>query len=364
MTSASRVVERSLVLKTPFGDQPRLRLEQLVDYLQRDGDASESPDLVRLLQSRVAELLGKEAALLLPTGKMAQQIALRVHAERSGRCAFAAHPTTHLVHWEAGGYSAVHHLRFHAIGDPNRLFSRADVLAVREPLAAVLWELPQREIGGVLPEWQTLVDQVSAARERDAVPHLDGARLWEAQTHYGCSHAEIAGLFDTVYVSLYKSLEAPRGAVLAGSRAFIAEAGNWAIRLGGESAGNWPLAAFGLQGLAEVLPQMKMYRRRAMQLAQAINATGIARTVPDPPQTPLFHVHLPVSPEAADLAQERLITENGLQLFRGARTAPDPDRCVFEVTVGRAAMAIDPPEVAAALTRIVELAAMNDEAAP
>jgi threonine aldolase len=349
-------VVRTLVLKTPLRNRPLPRLERLRRYLEQDSAARDGADLVGLLQRRVAEVLGKEAALLLPTGKMAQQIALRLHSERSGRLAFAAHPTTHLVHWEAGGYSAVHGLRFHAVGDPNRLFGEDDLRVVRERLAAVVWELPQREIGGQLPDWGALVAQVSAAREMGAVPHLDGARLWEAQTFYDRPHAEIAGLFDTVYVSLYKSLEAPRGAVLAGSRDFIGEARTWAVRLGGESAGNWPLAAFGLQGLAEGLPEMAERRRRALKLGEAINGSGVARTVPDPPLTPLFHVHLPVSAEAAIQAQDHLIEETGIQLFSTARTSPDRDRCVFEVTVGRAAMEIAPEEVADLLIRLVERA--------
>jgi threonine aldolase len=354
-------VERTLSLRAARRNQPLLRLEGLQQYLERDSAAGESGNLVQLLQSRVADLLGKEAALLLPTGKMAQQIALRLHAEHTGRQAFAAHPTTHLVHWELGGFSAVHSLRYHALGSANRLFGEGDVRAVGEALAAVVWELPQREIGGQLPAWDTLVAQVGAARERGAVPHLDGARLWEAQTFYDRPHAEIAGLFDTVYVSLYKSLEAPRGAVLAGSQEFIGEARTWAVRLGGESAGNWPLAAFGLQGLAEVVPEMANHRQRARELAEAINSTGVARTVPDPPLTPLFHVYLPVSPEAAIQAQDYLIKETGVELFRVARTLAEPDRCLFEVTVGRAAMEIEPQEVADLLLRLVERARAEGE---
>jgi threonine aldolase len=108
-------------------------------------------DPVRELEERVAGLLGKRRALFFPSGTMAQQTALRVHAERSGRHAFAGHPQTHLHVWENQGYSAVHGLRFHPAGDRNVLLALDDLKAVHEPLAAVVFELPQRDIGGQLP---------------------------------------------------------------------------------------------------------------------------------------------------------------------------------------------------------------------
>ena len=75
-------------------------------------------------------------------------------------------------------------------------------------MAAVVWELPQRDLGGLLPEWDDLTEQIAAARATGAATHLDGARIWEAQTYYGRPFDEIASLFDTVYVSLYKACRA------------------------------------------------------------------------------------------------------------------------------------------------------------
>ena len=105
-----------------------------------------------------------------------------------------------------------------------------------------MWELPQRDIGGLLPAWDDLREQVVAARERGAATHLDGARLWEAQPFYGRPHAEIAGLFDSVYVSLYKGLQGVRGAVLAAdadpSRRPPSGARGWVAR--SPTRGRWP----------------------------------------------------------------------------------------------------------------------------
>src|SRR5262249_35988329 len=162
-----------------------------------------------------------------PTGAMAQQVALRIHAETRSRAGVAFHPQCHMEANEQHGYAVVHGLRAHLLGDRHRLVTPADLDAVGEPLAALLLELPQRDIGGQLPVWEDLVAVIDRARARDAAVHMDGARLWEAQPFYDRPHAEIAALFDSAYVSLYKGLEGVRGAVLAGDEQFIAAAQVW-----------------------------------------------------------------------------------------------------------------------------------------
>ncbi|MDX8030321.1 beta-eliminating lyase-related protein [Lentzea sp. BCCO 10_0856] len=303
-------------------------------------------DPVRLLEERVAGLLGKQRALFFPSGTMAQQSALRVHAERTGRHAFAGHPQTHLHVWENQGYSAVHGLRFHPAGDRHALLTLDDLKSVGEPLAAVVIELPQRDIGGRLPAFEDLQAQTRWAREQGAAAHCDGARLWEAQTGYDASLAEIAGLFDTVYVSLYKGLEGARGAVLAGDAETIEHAAVWRRRLGGAIVDAWPLAAIALMGMDENLPRMREFRAHARALAKAINDDGFAHTTPEVPATPLFHVHLPMSKQDAEQAARKLVEDTGIKLFLYARSNPDPRRCAFEVSVGISGLDFAPREVA------------------
>jgi threonine aldolase len=301
---------------------------------------------VRELEDRVAGLLGKQKALFFPSGTMAQQSALRVHAERTGRHAFAGHPQSHLHVWENQGYSAVHGLRFHPVGDRNGLPGLDDLKTVKEPLAAVVFELPQRDIGGRLPTFDDLRLQTDWVRSQGAAAHCDGARIWEAQTGLDAALAEIAGLFDTVYVSLYKGLEGVRGAVLAGDAGTIEHAEVWRRRLGGAIADAWPLAAIALMGMDENLPRMAEFKAHARALAKAINDDGFAHTTPEVPATPLFHVHLPMPREQAQRAAENLVEETGIKLFLHARSNPDPRRCSFEVSVGIGALELAPGEVA------------------
>jgi threonine aldolase len=347
---------RSLFLHAPVPRMPETVLRQMLAQVDSDTPADGPDGPVARLERRIADLLGTESALFFPTGTMAQQVALRVHASRRGRQAFAAHPQTHLDAWEKRGYQIVHGLRFHPAGDRHDLMTRDDLMAIAEPLAAVVWELPQRDIGGRLPEWDDLCAQVVAVRTLGAAAHLDGARIWEAQTYYRRPHAEIAGLFDTVYVSLYKALQGIRGAVLATDEATVAEAAVWRTRLGGNIPDAWPLALAALAGLDAVLPRMPAFRDHAIAIASAINADGVALAAPEPPQTPLFHVHLPAPKHAVERAGADLLARDGVQLFGYVRSSPDPTRCSFEISVGENAMTFTPGEVVQLIHRLLRMA--------
>lgn len=343
-------IARSLSLHAPLRRTPHRVLRAMLEALPEDG-LPEDP--VGELERRMCQLLGTEAALLFPTGTMAQQVALRIHAERRGRHTFAAHPQTHLEVWEEQGYAVVHGLRFRPVGDRHRLLGTADLEGVVEPLAALLLELPQRDIGGQLPSWDDLVAQTAWARERGAAVHLDGARLWEAQPFYGRSHADITALFDTVYVSLYKGLEGIRGAILASDARTIGEAAVWRQRLGGAIDDAWPLAAAALAGLDTVAHRMPAFRDHALAIAAALHADGIVHVVPARPQTPLFHIHVPAAPEATEQAAREILRERGVQLFLRLRTSPHDGHCSFEVCVGENAMEFTPAEVAALMRDLV-----------
>lgn len=332
---------------------PQFVLRRMLDAVSADTLPAEP---VAALETRLAELLGKPRALFFPTGTMAQQVALRIHAERTGRPAFTAHPLNHLDLWEQRGYATVHGLRFQPAGEQYRMLTRADLDDVKEPVGALLIELPQREIGGFLPTWDELSAQVSWARDRGAAVHMDGARLWESQPFYDRPHAEIAGLFDTVYVSLYKGLEGVRGAVLAGDDTTIGAAEVWRQRLGGTIPDAWPLALAAMIGLDEVLPRMAAFRDHAVAIAAALTADGVVEVRPDPPHTPMCHVLLPVPPAAAEEAGKALIEELGVRVFNRVGAESWPDRCRVELTVGEHTMGFAPAEVAALFADVVRRA--------
>lgn len=346
-------IRRSLALHAPLRRNPATMLADLAAWLP-PGMPADGPDgPTAVLEARLAELLGKPAAMFFPSGTMAQQVALRLHADARASRTFAGHPATHVAVHEEQGYEFVHGLRFRPVGGAHRLITTADLGAVDEPLAAVTWELPQVDIGGQVPSWAELTEQVRLVRDRGAAAHLDGARLFETTTHYGRSAAQLAGLFDTVYVSLYKLFEAPRGAVLAGPAELIADAGVWRTRLGGTIPDAWPLTAAALMGLDRVLPRIDTYDHHAREIAEALAATSSATVVPDPPQAALFRVHLPVPAAAVEQAHTKLLERTGVQLMWGARSERDPGCCSFLVSVGENAMDFTPAEVAGLVEDLV-----------
>lgn len=339
---------------------PRRRLLELADATADEErfDRYGSGDRIERLEQRVAELLGKEAAVFMPSGTMAQPIALRIWSDRRGVRTVAFHPTCHLELHEEKGYERVHGLRGKLVGDPNRLITLDDLAAIREPLAALLLELPQREIGGLLPAWDDLVEQVGWAREREIALHLDGARLWEAQPFYDRPHAEIAALFDSVYVSFYKGLGGIAGAALAGDAALVAEARVWQRRQGGNLVTLHPFVVAAELALDTRLERLPVHAAHARALAAALAEVDGVEIVPDPPQTPLFHVLLRGDRERLADAALEIAEERKVFLFADPSSTTSPSWQRHEVMVGEITLALEPAEVAALYAEVLARAAV------
>lgn len=302
--------------------------------------------VVEAFELRIAELLGKPAAVLMPSGTMAQQIALRIHCDRRSIDTVAFHPTCHLELHEHAGYAHLHGLKAELVGDRDQLLGLSDLQAVHTRIGALLLELPQREIGGRLPEWADLVEQIEWARGHGAAAHLDGARIWEAAPYYDRPHAEIAGLFDTVYVSLYKGLGGIAGSVLVGDAELVEESRVWRRRHGGTLVNLFPFVAAAQRGLDELVPQMPRFLEHARALAEALTAVPGVRVVPDPPQTPLFHVDLQGDPDELHDRAIALAERERIWLFNEVRPTVVPGVCKLELNVGEPALEVSPEEAA------------------
>jgi threonine aldolase len=302
--------------------------------------------VVAVLETEIAGLLGKPAALYLPSGIMAQQSVLRVHADRRQRRTVVYHPLCHLERHEGQALQRLHGLTGRPAGNAGRLLTRADLAVIGEAPAALVIELPQRDLGGQQPAWEELAAQAGWARDRAAAAHLDGARLWESAAGYERPPAEIAALFDTVYVSFYKGLGALPGCCLAGPEDVIAEVREWRQRMGGTLFGLWPGAASALSSLRRRLPLMPVYLRHARAIAAALAAVPRVRVVPDPPQTPMMHLLLRTTPGVFVAAATRLAREQGIWTWPGATATADPDVMRLELAVGDATCELAPDQIA------------------
>jgi threonine aldolase len=297
------------------------------------------------LENEIMLVLGKPAAVFVPSGTMAQQAVLRVHADRRDRRVVVFHPACHIDTHEGRGYERLHQLTGRPAGERDRLLGLADLELVAEPVGSLVIELPQRDLGGQQPDWGALNAQVGWARERGAAAHLDGARLWESAAGYGKPPADIAGLFDTVYVSFYKGLGALPGCCVAGPEDVVAEVREWRHRMGGTLFGLWPNAASALSCLARRLPMMPRYLSHTRAIADALRDLPGVTIVPDPPQTPMLHLLLRTTAEDFTAAARRLATEQGLWTWPAAMGTADPGTQRVELSVGDATLALRPGEV-------------------
>ncbi|MER5442844.1 beta-eliminating lyase-related protein [Streptomyces sp. NPDC002790] len=316
--------------------------------------------IVADLETKVAALLGKEAAAFFPTGTMAQQVALRCWAGRTGNSTVALHPLAHPEVHEREALTTVAGLRTVHPTKAARQIGADDVHDLAEPFGTLMLELPLRDAGFVLPTWEELAEVCEAARARDAVIHFDGARLWETTAHFGRPLDEIAELADSVYVSFYKSLGGLSGAVLAGPESFIGEARAWRHRYGGLVFQQFPQAISALAGLERELPRLPEYVAHARMVAQALRegfakagVTG-ARVSPEVPHTHQFKVWLPYDAEALTEAGIAQVEETRTALFaRWSDEGAVPGLAATEVTVAAAGLEWSRDDVHAAVADFV-----------
>jgi threonine aldolase len=351
-------------------DETRARREKCTTFLLGDGKVSTDELIASIgssveadtyggggavaeLEQKIADLLGFPAAVFLPSGTMAQAATLRVHADARNRRTVLWHPECHLQTHEGEAYARVHSLVGRAVGERDRLLALADLEQVAEPPAALLLELPQRDLGGQLPEWDDLVSQVAWAREMGAAPHLDGARLWEASAGYGRTPAEIAALFDTAYVSFYKGIGALAGCCVVGPVEVVAQVREWRRRLGGTLFGMWPAAASALHLLDGRLAEMPQRLVHARAIATALAGVDGIRVVPDPPQTPMMHLLFDVPKDRFMANARRLADEERTWVWPEPMATGDPNVVRCELSVGRATCRVTPAQIAGTLASLL-----------
>lgn len=341
-----------------YRQTPKEVLSELTAYTNPEDDLDRygQGKLINEFEADVARLLGKEAAVFMPSGTMCQPIALRIWTDRRKLPRVAFHPTCHLELHEQQGYQRLHHLEGVLVGPAHRMLTLEDLKGIAEPLGALLLELPQREIGGQLPSWEELNAIINWTREKGIATHLDGARLWECRPFYGRSYAEIAGLFDSVYVSFYKVLGGIAGSILAGPADFIAEARIWQRRQGGNLPHLYPLVLAARKGLTERLDKMDAYCTRAREIASVLSTLPQVEILPNPPQTNMMHVFLQGDNERLLEASLQIARETHTLLFSWLAPTVVPRWSRFELTIGDASFDLSDEEIAELFGRLFSLA--------
>lgn len=239
-----------------------------------DERAGEDPT-VNALEARGAALLGKEAAVYLPSGTMCNEIALAVHC-RPGE-AVLCEAGAHIVGFEAGGAGAVAGVMLEPITGRRGMFDAAQLRAqlrgdnLQAPLQRLVAVEQTTNLGGGAVWPLTQLREVAAcAREAGLATHMDGARLLNAVVASGVAAADYAQGFDSVWIDFSKGLGAPGGALLAGSKTFVREARRWQLRLGGAMRQSGIIAAGCLYALDRNLDRLADDHTRARHLAEGV----------------------------------------------------------------------------------------------
>lgn len=289
-----------------------------------DDQYGEDPSTERL-QAELAVRLGKAAALWMPSGTMANQVALRV-LTRPGDEVITSRES-HAGWHEAGGAAANAGVQLHEIGHGG-LFSADEFEAAVKPGGlpvfprTTLVEIENtHNRGGGLVFPQAEAERICArARERGIASFLDGARLWNASVASGRPEAELAAPFDLVAVAFSKGLGAPGGSLLAGARPLIDSAARHRRMLGGAMRQTGHYAAAALHGLVHHRERLAEDHRHARQLAEALAASPALRLDLATVQTNIVVFHLqPGAPDAAALVAQARARGLLLNAF-GART--------------------------------------------
>ncbi len=278
------------------------------------GDEQRGEDpTTNLLQQRVADLTGKEAAMFLPSGTMCNQIAMLVHCRPGDEIIGSAE--THVFTSEGGGASVLAGAQTLNIPSDKGIFTGKDVEAAirtgdnrHNPISkVVVIEQTVNRGGGAIWTTVQIEDVAKAAKKHGLIVHMDGARLLNAVMGAGVPAKEMTRHVDTVWLDLSKGLGCPVGGVLAGSKAFINEAWRWKHRLGGAMRQSGIIAAAGVYALDHNVDKLGEDHANARRLAEHIAAVpGLKLFTPKIESNIVFFDGVGIGISSKDLYEEML----------------------------------------------------------
>ena len=291
-------------------------LEAMMAAPVGDDVYGEDPSVNRL-QETLAALLGKEAALFVPSGTMANLISIKTHTEPGDEIILDA--DSHCYFYEGGGYAAVAGVSVRFVRGERGIIRADQVPPAVQPAddhfarsRLVVIENTHNRGGGSVYPVETVAAVGAVCREHGLRLHMDGARLFNACAASGARPADYARHVDSVCVCLSKGLGCPVGSLVAGSRDFIARAHHFRKMLGGGMRQAGYLAAAGLYALEHNVERLAEDHANARLLADAVRAHPSLRLKYDPPETNM--VYFDVLPPLQPAAFQAALRERGMLL--------------------------------------------------
>jgi threonine aldolase len=297
MAGMNRLLTTPIDLRSDTVTRPTAAMRAAIAAAEvGDDQYGEDPTTARL-QAVCAELLDQEAALWLPTGTMANQVALRV-LTRPGDEVLTPRES-HAAWHETGGAAANAGVQMVEFGHGGR-FTLADIdaavkptgLPVFPPTTLLQLENTHNRAGGIVLPQDLVAAACSRAREHGLACFLDGARLWNAAVASGRSEAELAAPFDLVAVAFSKGLGAPGGSLLAGHRDLIRAADRHRRMMGGAMRQNGLFAAAALHGLVEHRARLAEDHAHAREFATLLASCPAVQLDLDTVQSNIVVFHL------------------------------------------------------------------------
>ena len=283
-----------------------------------DEQLNEDPTVLDLC-ARVAELLGKEAALFLPSGTMCNAVAYRAHTRPGDE--IILHETSHPVHYEAGGPAALAGVSLRTLGGERGMFTADQVRAALRSGAPntqhsrlVSVENATNVGGGAVWDIDALEEVAAAAHQNGLATHMDGARLMNAVVASGEPAAAFARSYDSAWIDMSKGLGAPVGGVLAGSRDFIAEALRFKFQFGGAMRQAGIIAAAGIYALENNVERLAEDHANARLFARLIAQIDAIEVDADAIETNMVFFDVPGTGGLDAAAVEARLREQGVRI--------------------------------------------------
>ena len=321
------MLRRPIDLRSDTVTRPTAAMRRAMVEADVGDDVYGEDPTVNALEARTAELMGKEAALFVPSGTMANQIAIGLHAGPGDE--LICDLTAHVYRWEGGGIARLWGVTSRTVGAPGVPFATAAQIGDVQPddphyvrTRLVCLENTHNRGGGRILPIANVAEIASWARERGVAMHLDGARLMNAVVASGVAAPEWARHFDTVSLCFSKGLGAPVGSALAGTAEAIRAARRLRKMLGGGMRQAGLLAAGALFALDHHVDRLAEDHDHARILARAVEDTEGLSLESGPVETNLVwiavHPALGTAAEVAARLRERgvLVSALGPRVLR------------------------------------------------
>ncbi len=319
--------------------QPTPAMREAMASAEVGDDVFGDDPTVQRLEARVAEFLGKEATVYVPSGTMANQLAIRAHTEPGDEILVEA--DAHLNFYECGGPAALSGVMCRCLRGTRGIFTAADVEAALRPpdqhfptTRLVCLENTHNRGGGSVWPLARMQEVAAAARQHRLRLHLDGARLWNASIASGVSERAYAALFDSVSVCFSKGLGAPVGSALVGPREFIQRARRFRKMFGGGMRQAGVIAAGALFALEHHRARLAEDHANAQALAAGL--TRLPRVQLDPAAVETNIILFKVNVASATA----LVQELDRQGVRVLATGPGTIRAVTNLMVSPADISV------------------------